>query len=71
MSYFDAQIGRCEALHIMVMTDQTADECKEEHGCSHCTQSLGWCVPDYAQSKPEPTLRVLHRRTAEFGAGRL
>ena len=33
MSYFDGPIGRCEAVHEMVLTDQTQRPCALEHGC--------------------------------------
>ena len=61
MSYFDAQIGRCEALHVMVLTDQTNDECKLEHGCSTCTQALDWAAPFV----PAKTIHLVKRRVAD------
>lgn len=33
MCFFDGPIGRCEAVHEMVMIDQTQRECALEHGC--------------------------------------
>ena len=33
MSYFDVPVGRCEVMHIMVMTDQTEAECTLDNGC--------------------------------------
>lgn len=33
MSFFDGSIGRCEAVHEMVLTDQTQRQCALEHGC--------------------------------------
>lgn len=33
MSIFDAPISRCEAVHQMVLTDETEAECAREHGC--------------------------------------
>lgn len=33
MCTFDAPISRCEAMHVMVITDQTAHQCAVEHGC--------------------------------------
>ncbi|WP_374324991.1 hypothetical protein [Azonexus sp.] len=33
MSIFDAPISRCEAIHEMVLTDETESECACEHGC--------------------------------------
>lgn len=33
MSIFDAPISRCEAIHEMVLTDETERECAHEHGC--------------------------------------
>jgi hypothetical protein len=61
MSYFDARIGRCEALHTMVLTDQTNNECKREHGCSTCTQALDWAAPYFIEKK----IRVVSRSVAD------
>ena len=33
MSIFDAPIARCEAVHEMVLTDETQAECAREHQC--------------------------------------
>ena len=33
MSFFDSPIGRCEAVHEMVLLDETQRECAREHGC--------------------------------------
>jgi len=33
MSIFDAPISRCEAIHEMVLTDETECECAREHDC--------------------------------------
>ena len=33
MTFLDSPIGRCEAEHTMVLTDQTQRECALEHGC--------------------------------------
>lgn len=33
MSTFDSPIGRCEAVHEMVLTDQTQRQCALEHHC--------------------------------------
>lgn len=33
MSYFDSPISPCEAVHEMVLTDQTQRQCALEHGC--------------------------------------
>lgn len=33
MSIFDAPIARCEAVHEMVLTDETQCECAREHDC--------------------------------------
>lgn len=33
MCFFDSPIGRCEAVHEMVLTDQTQRQCALEHGC--------------------------------------
>ena len=34
MSIFDSPVGRCEAVHEMVLLDETQGECACEHGCS-------------------------------------
>ena len=33
MSIFDSPISRCEAVHAMVLTDETQAECAREHDC--------------------------------------
>lgn len=33
MCTFDAPIARCEAMHQMVLLDETRKECACEHGC--------------------------------------
>lgn len=33
MSFIDSPISRCEAVHEMVLTDQTQLQCALEHGC--------------------------------------
>lgn len=33
MCTFDAPISRCEAMHCMVITDQTQRQCAAEHEC--------------------------------------
>lgn len=33
MSIFDSPIARCEAIHEMVLTDETQAECAREHEC--------------------------------------
>lgn len=33
MTFFDSPISRCEAVHEMVLTDETQAECAREHGC--------------------------------------
>ena len=33
MSIFDAHIARCEAIHEMVLTDETQRDCAREHDC--------------------------------------
>lgn len=33
MSTFDSPIARCEAVHQMVLTDETQEECAREHAC--------------------------------------
>lgn len=34
MCTFDSPIARCEAMRVMVLTDQTPHQCAVEHGCS-------------------------------------
>ena len=39
MSFFDSPIARCEAIHELVLTDETQTECAGEHHCppgTHC-----------------------------------
>lgn len=33
MCTFDSPIARCEAVHEIVLTDETQAECAREHGC--------------------------------------
>lgn len=33
MSFIDSPISRCEAVHEMVLTDQTQGQCAHEHEC--------------------------------------
>lgn len=33
MSVFDSPIARCNAVHEIVLTDETQAECAREHGC--------------------------------------
>lgn len=33
MTYFDSPIARCEAIHELVLTDETQLECAREHAC--------------------------------------
>lgn len=33
MSYFDSPLARCEAVHELVLTDETQAECAREHDC--------------------------------------
>ncbi len=33
MSFFDSPIGRCDAVHEMVLLDETQQECAREHDC--------------------------------------
>lgn len=33
MCFFDSPIARCEAVHELVLTDETQLECAREHGC--------------------------------------
>ena len=33
MCFFDSPIGRCEAVHEMVLLDETQAECAREHEC--------------------------------------
>ena len=33
MSIFDSPIARCDAVHEMVLTDETQQECAREHDC--------------------------------------
>jgi len=33
MSVFDSPIARCDAVHQLVLTDETQSECAREHAC--------------------------------------
>lgn len=33
MTFFDSPIARCEAIHEIVLTDETQAECAREHDC--------------------------------------
>jgi hypothetical protein len=33
MSFFDSPLARCEAVHELVLTDETQAECAREHDC--------------------------------------
>jgi hypothetical protein len=55
MSYFDTPIGRCEAMQIMVVIDQTEQECMQDNGCPagrHC--SLSRCLSPASTSGRGP-----------------
>ena len=44
MCTFDAPISRCEAMHCMVITDQSQRQCATEHECPKGMQCpLGEC----------------------------
>lgn len=44
MSYFDVPVGRCEVMKIMVVTDQSEEECRLDNGCpAACQCSLAGC----------------------------
>jgi hypothetical protein len=58
MSYFDTPVGRCETMQVMVMTDQTEDECARDNGCPagrHC--SLAACLAPVAACEPGAAAR--------------
>jgi hypothetical protein len=55
MSYFDTPIGRCEVMQIMVVTDQTEQECALDNGCPAGSQcSLAGCLAPARASEGVP-----------------
>ncbi len=65
MSIFDGPIARCEAVHEMVLTDETQLECAREHGCPADRQCplQGWFTETSGVAEcaaAEPAARALH-----------
>lgn len=67
MCFLDSPVGRCEAVHEMVLLDETQKECAREHGCPPGRQCpLEGCF--YARSgieHPESLPRHRQRRQAQ------
>jgi len=67
MCTFDSPIARCEAVHEMVLLDETQQECAREHECPPGRQCpLDGCF--YARSgveHPEQLPRMVRRRPAQ------
>ena len=54
MSAFDSPIARCEAVHELVLTDETQAECAREHECPPgriCPLSGYFAEPDERHAK--------------------
>lgn len=64
MSVFDAPIARCEAVHEMVLTDETMVECACEHACPPDRRCplLTYFTPTsgVAEGDPPAVARPLH-----------
>lgn len=60
MSFFDSPIARCEAIHELVLTDETQRECACEHDCP----SGRVCPLDgyFADDEAMPTAGPQHRQ---------
>ena len=56
MSIFDGPIARCEAVHEMVLTDETQVECAREHDCPADRQCplQGWFTETSGLGETEP-----------------
>lgn len=53
MSTFDSPIARCDAVHEMVLTDETQGECAREHECpTDRVCPLCGCFAERADSVP-------------------
>ena len=54
MSFFDSPIAPCEAVHEMVLTDETQAECAREHECppGRVCPLCGWFA-DHAGARIE------------------
>jgi len=69
MCTFDSPVARCEAMHTMVLTDQTQPQCAIEHGCPpkmacplcDCFTGVEWV--ETAGERP-----VMHHRTVRQAA---
>jgi len=62
MSIFDGPIARCEAVHEMVLTDETQAECACEHGCPADRQCplQGWFTETSGLVETDPAVLVAH-----------
>ncbi|MCB1918021.1 MAG: hypothetical protein KDG52_20210 [Rhodocyclaceae bacterium] len=59
MSFFDSPISRCERKRTIVLTDQTQEQCAQEHGCAPGTQCpLCGCFVDVS-GVSEETMQAL------------
>lgn len=59
MSFFDAPIGRCEAVKEMVLLDETQAECAHEHHCPPGRECpLDGCFTPVSGLDPEDGVRV-------------
>ena len=62
MSIFDSPIARCEAIHEMVLTDETQFECAREHECpaDRDCPLKGYFTETSGISDSHPELRLPH-----------
>ena len=56
MSFFDSPIAPCEAVHEMVLTDETQAECAREHECppGRVCPLCGWFVEPEGERVERP-----------------
>lgn len=66
MTFFDSPIARCEAIHELVLTDETQAECAREHDCplGRICPLCGYFTVESGIADNEPT--VLTGRRREF-----
>lgn len=60
MCTFDSPIARCEAMHTMVLTDQTQRDCAREHDCPRefdCPLNGCFTGSEVRAAAPPPPIR--------------
>ena len=76
MSAFDGPISRCEAMRVMVLTDQTQAQCSKEHCCPpgfHCPLAGCFACPPQKARHPTatpPSVPVRAPRGSAAAAGK-